>query len=289
MTTFLQNLQKGSANLRIAATVHAARVRTAYPRESTKILFVIGTGRSGTHFLTECLTGHADISDFTGGRENSLALRMVTAAALNGDNSSDLLRKTALVYDALASAVRPAWFVDQSHPNIWFTEYWSNEYPLAYFVGIIRNPYSVVASMMKHTAVRSWTYQWNKFPIPNPFLGITSANVETYETMSLAERCALRWISHYDRLNKIKRILDGKFSVVCYEELCQNPETALEPIAANLGVPDRFNVPLVDRDALTRGASMSATDIDSVRRLLIQEKVDKRWLEPTWSAGVETT
>jgi hypothetical protein len=38
--------------------------------EQMKILFVVGTGRSGTHFLTRCLLGNPDVVDRMGGHED---------------------------------------------------------------------------------------------------------------------------------------------------------------------------------------------------------------------------
>ena len=32
--------------------------------------FVVATGRSGIHFLTQCLIPHADVSDLMDGKEN---------------------------------------------------------------------------------------------------------------------------------------------------------------------------------------------------------------------------
>jgi hypothetical protein len=155
---------------------------------------------------------------------------------------------------------------------------------LAHFVGIVRNPYSVVASMMKHVSVRAWTDRWRDFPVPNSFLGITSSNEKKYETMSLAERCTLRWISHFNRLNDIEETLGSRFSIVHYEDLCSNPTGVLDSIGAVLGISGTFDIPPVDTDAVTRGANMSSIEIESIRRLLIQQKIDKRWVEPPWSA-----
>jgi hypothetical protein len=247
-----------------------------------KIIFVIGTGRSGTHFLTSCLIGHNQIFDLAGGKENPLVFRAITAAALDHKRASSALSKAKKVYSALASSVSPAWFVDQTHPNIWFAEYWSNIYPAAIFLGIIRNPYSVVASMMKHRGVSAWNFEWGRYPVPNRFLGITTENASRYDKMSLAERCALRWVSHYRRLHQLERSLHGKLSIVIYEDLCEIPQMALSKVAVKLEIEPNFHLPVIDRSAIARGANMSPADMAAIRRVLVDAKVEQRWLSPPW-------
>lgn len=250
--------------------------------DTKKIVFVIGTGRSGTHFLTRCLIGSDQLSDLTGGKENPLVFRTITAAALDRTHREILLGKARHIYDGLASVARPAWLVDQSHPNIWFAEHWSAVYPLAHFVGIVRNPYSVVASMMKHRDVSAWALQWKQFPIPNPFLGITAGNAVLYGEMSLAQRSALRWISHYRRLCELKKILGDKLSIVVYEDLCRDPRATLAAVAQRLEIGGEFRLPRIDQAAVSRGSDMSPEDIRDIRRLLAGAKVEEQWLQPPW-------
>lgn len=269
--------------LRLKALVGSSELSRGKPAQVKNILFVIGTGRSGTHFLTQCLTKHPRLTDFTGGKENPLVFDAITQAALDQSRALELLPQAEKIYDALALLASPDWLVDQSHPNIWFAEHWARNYPAAHFVGIIRNPFSVVASMMKHAGVSAWALRWERYPVPNPFLGITAA--EAYGHMSLAERCTLRWISHYRRLNDLIRTLGKKLSIVVYEDLCRDPHRHLSNIFEKLGLTDHFTVPRVDRDALTRGSSMSATDIAAIEQLLIKEQVDPRWRRAPWRLG----
>jgi hypothetical protein len=247
-----------------------------------KILFVIGTGRSGTHFLSRCLIGHKHIRDLTGGHENPLVFNMISKAALDRQHAGPSLEKAGKRYDAMAGLVNPDWFLDQSHPNIWFATHWSSNFPEARFVGIIRNPYSVVASMMKHKHVLGWIENWESYNVPNEFLGISSENSLSYAKMTIAERCTLRWISHYRKLEGLGATLGNKLVIIHYEDLCRDPVNTRGKVADLLEVANDFKLPSVDHGALTRGASMPANDIAAIERLLVEAKVEQQWRRPLW-------
>lgn len=251
-------------------------------KSTRKILFVIGTGRSGTHFLTRCLIGNNRIDDLTGGEENPLVFRRLTLAALGQLPTTETLRIVERIYNSLSDSVSPSWFIDQSHPNIWFAEHWASVYQTANFVGIIRNPFSVVSSMMKHGGVMNWISRSKHLRIPNAFLGITFENSEAYDTMSIAERCTLRWISHYKRLSDLRTTIGTRLSVVHFESFCREPHVKLAEIAGKLHIGSNFGAIDVDDAAITRGDGMSHQDITAIDRLLEQSNVESQWRTPPW-------
>jgi hypothetical protein len=67
---------------------------------------------------------------------------------------------------------RKNFYLDKSHPNIWIADKIKEEFPEAKFVGIERNPFATVSSMLKHRGVMKWHRDWKSFPVPNRFLGI---------------------------------------------------------------------------------------------------------------------
>jgi hypothetical protein len=270
------------AAFRLKAAIAARTLGPIQESAERKILFIVGTGRSGTHFLTRCLIGHPQITDLMGGEENPLVFKTITAAALSQSDADRSLAEAAKVYDSLADLARPKWLVDQCHPNIWFVDHWSEAYVSARFVGILRNPFSVVASMMKHPAVRAWSVDWHRYPIPNPFLGITTDNARRYEKMSLAERCTMRWIGHYRKMLDLRGSHDRRFLCIVYEELCKQPETCLSAVADWLGLVGEFQIPLIDGGALTRGADMPVEDAAAIARLLEEFGVEEGWRQPPW-------
>jgi hypothetical protein len=248
--------------------------------EQLKILFVVGTGRSGTHLVTQCLSGHRQIVDLAGGKENPLIFGLVTQAALDYSHATPLLDKAQNWYDALARLAAPNWLVDQSHPNIWFADSWAKIYPQAHFVAIIRNPFSVVASMMRHQGVRAWAEQWEKFPVPNALLGITEENRSTYADMTLVERCTLRWIAHYKRLEELRGLLAGRLSIIVYEELCLDPSTVLAGIARALDIDNNFTLPKIETAPLMKAANMPPGEVRSIERMLNEAEIPARWCSP---------
>lgn len=57
--------------------------------------------------------------------------------------------------------------------------------------------------MLKHQGVLSW---YKKLPQTkeNRFLGITKANKNLFQHLSIEEKCALRWLSHKKQIFKKK-------------------------------------------------------------------------------------
>lgn len=247
--------------------------RELLPALEPRILFIIGTGRSGTHFLTKCLIGHKDIKDLMDGRENPRVFSLITNAAIDSRGSASQLRVARRRYLKMARSVSPAWFVDQSHPNIWHAEHWTDVFPSCRFVGIIRNPYSVVSSMLQHRGVRRWVEQWENYPVPNRFLGITPDNVERYRTMTIAERCTLRWVAHYKRMQQLKDLLGARIHLVSFEQSCENPHAELAGVAQLAGIEPAFKLPEINMATLTKYQSMAPADMTSVTNVLTDENL----------------
>lgn len=245
-----------------------------------RILFVLAIGRSGTHFLAQCLARHPQIVDLLNGEENPLVFPLIRDAACDPTKQEKLLAKAGRRYRWMSRSAHPKWLVDQSHPNIWFAEHWASLFPDARFVGIIRNPYSVVASSFKHRTAQLWVQQWTQYPIPNQFLGVTAENRDQYASMSLAERSATRWVSHYCRMQELRDELGDRLVVVNYEDVCENPLTQLGKVAELLGVRGEFEMPKVDQSALTKARSLDSDDVEAIKRVLVANDIPDRWLHP---------
>ena len=233
---------------------------------SNRMIFIIGTGRSGTHFLAKSLIQHSHITDLTGGIENPLVFPLVTSAAIDSGKKDGLLLEIYKQYRLFRKAAAPQDFLDQSHPNLWFVEHLVEWFPSATFIGIVRNPYSVVYSMLRHNGVRRWTEIWDSFPTPNPFLGIRSGQEEAYREMSTVERSALRWASHFARLDEVKIQFPEKVQIVNYEALCETPRHVLETVQNVLGYHEAFPMPEVQRESLTKRNELSMDDRERIQR-----------------------
>ena len=172
--------------------------------------------------------------------------------ALDASKRDKLYPRLVRRYRLAHALVAPRHYADKSHPNIWLAEKLADTFPEAIFVGIQRNPYATVASMLKHQGVLAWHRQWYRFPIPNSFLGITKENIKWYDQMSLAAKCALRWQAHAEQLERLRVQLGPRLHVVSYEDLILNTKEELERLSNFLGLKSSLPMPVVKVAALDR-------------------------------------
>jgi hypothetical protein len=212
-------------------------------------IFVIGSGRSGTHWVGYILEGHPDIHVTI---EKPPIFDWVTDIALDASKKEKLFPKLTRLYQKEHAAVSPKHYADKSHPNIWIAEDLAEAFPEARFVGIQRNPYATVASMLKHTGVLTWHKRWKEFPIPNRFLGITNENRAAYGDMPLAAKCALRWKVHKERLERLRETMGPTLLVLKYEDVILEPETQLDALNRFLALPSPIPRPNIKSESLDR-------------------------------------
>ena len=81
-----------------------------------RIIFIIGCGRSGTHWLGHTLAAHPDIYVSI---EKPTIFNLVTSIALNPRKKKRLLPKLIRQYKYEYHLVRPPIYADKSHPNIY--------------------------------------------------------------------------------------------------------------------------------------------------------------------------
>lgn len=151
-------------------------------------------------------------------------------------------------------------YLDKTHPNIWLAEKLKDAFPTALFIGIERNPYATVASMMKHKGVSGWHTRWHEFPIPNRFLGIAHDTVNSYDDIPLAEQCAMRWLAHFDRLRQLESSLGDDLLTISYESFANNPHRVIRQLERFIGVTSPIPVPTVRTESLNKWRSQLTTD-----------------------------
>lgn len=221
-------------------------------------IFVIGTGRSGTHWLGHILQAHPDIHVTI---EKPPLFTWATQMALDAGTKPALLPQLIAAYAREHEAVAPKHYADKSHPNIWHAEELAAAFPEAVFLGIRRNPYATIASMLKHPWVLDWHRRWREFPVPNRFLGITPANRADYAGMPPAAQCALRWQAHMTRLESLAAPLGSRLLVVDYEDLVLNPALPLARLNAFLRLPKAIPTPAVQAESLDRWRNELSPDV----------------------------
>jgi hypothetical protein len=224
------------------------RHRSADETQGSKI-FVIGSGRSGTHWLGYILEGHSDIHVTI---EKPPIFDWVTAIALDPSKRASLLPKLIKRYRVEHQSVSPKHYADKSHPNIWIAEDLAAAFPEALFVGIQRNPFATVNSMLKHSGVLSWHERWQEFPVPNRFLGITHEIRADYESMPLAAKCALRWKAHRERLQDLRQTMGSRLLVLKYEDLIMEPDAHLVSLSNFLSLRSAIPRPNIKSESLDR-------------------------------------
>ena len=157
-------------------------------------IFIVGTGRSGTHFLCRTLRGFSNVDDFRDGKENGHILREVAMSALTHKPLSNN------VIEYYKSQIETAKnknkiFLDQHHPNLFHITQLHEIFPDAIFLATDRPMEQVVASMLNHRGVRSWANNAHKhdYVYPNQFLGIDNIEDTKIESHIL---CAKRVTAH---------------------------------------------------------------------------------------------
>lgn len=247
---------------------HTGERESMVPFSSTlgRVIFVVGSGRSGTHWLGHILASHPDLHVTI---EDPRFFTSATAMAMNPQLQSELLPELVRGYRAEAANVAPKRLADKSHPNIWHAEQLLAALPEALFVGIQRDPWGTSASMLQHTGVLGWHRRWREFPVPNRFLGITEDVAYSYDELSEATRCALRWKSHHDQMRLLQDTLGEHLLVVDYKQLILEPAPVLEQLVAHLSLSAAFPTPETKSDSLDRWRNELADDqIDEIASIV---------------------
>lgn len=215
----------------------------------TRPIFVIGTGRSGTHWLGYSLGNHPEIRVTV---EAEPMFGCSTSMALDPSLETKLFSKLVRAYKWELFKSAPQLYLDKTHPNIWIAEKLKKVFPQSLFIGIERDPYATVSSMMKHKGVSAWHQRWREFPIPNRFLGITPGIAERYDDIPLVAQCAIRWLAHHNRMNTLRTSLGDSLIVISYESFACNTEETIAELQNFLGLQHPITVPEVKADSLNK-------------------------------------
>ena len=220
-------------------------------------IFIIGYGRSGTHWLAQTLERHKDIRATI---EIQPIFSIVTEMALNPKLQNRLFWRLVLQYKWQILKSKPKRYLDKSHPNIWIAEKLSNAFSKAQFLGIERNPYATVSSAIKHKGGEAIRNHWRELPIPNNFLGIDKSMAEVYDSLPLSKKYALSWVSHHQRMNDLENILGDRLKVVKYEELVHHTATIIDELKEFLKLSTPISILKVQKESLTKWESNLTKD-----------------------------
>jgi hypothetical protein len=228
-----------------------------------KIIFVIGSGRSGTHLLGRTLGSCTEIESFI---EDKRFFNEISNIATGLNTEKLAFKKVLKKYKEIFSKTEKDYILEKTHPNIWFVEELIDEFENFKFILIKRNDFATVSSMLNHEVVLSW---YNKIPQNeiNPFLGITSKNVSTFKNLPIETKCALRVISHNNRLEYLKATYPGQVVIIDYDEFYNSQDVLLENLKTFLDIDFDIAVePLNDEGKDKWKNSLSDEQIDNINK-----------------------
>lgn len=236
------------------------------PATPPRPVFVIGTGRSGTHWLGYSLANHPEVRSTV---EEEPMFGLSKKIALNPPLEDELFDKLVKAYRKQLDKTRKPVYLDKSHPNIWIAERLKAAFPDALFVAIERNPYATVASMMKHRAVSAWHARWREFPLPNRFLGISTEDAKHYDELPLPSQCAKRWVAHHERLNLLRERLGSALFQVSYETFANSPESVIQDLQRFLRLENPLPLPDVKSESLDKWKTqLTAEQIKQIENIV---------------------
>jgi hypothetical protein len=242
----------------LTAKVNALRAADPHSRK----VFVVGCGRSGTHWLGRALEAHPSVRATI---ESPAIFWRVVQMAVDPSTRPRHLRRLLWRYRFEHARSAPRFYLDKSHPNLWLFDELRAAFPDARFVGIQRGPYATVSSMLEHPGVRAWCENWERYPIPNAFLGVTEENLERYRGYSIAARCAQRWRCHAERMGALAAAHPDLVHVVCYEALMDDTIRQLDALQAFLGLEGAIPAPQVQRASRSKWhRGLTARQIEEV-------------------------
>lgn len=231
-------------------------------------IFILGTGRSGTHWIADTLAPHPELAVTY---EVEPRFGYAKSMALNPSTRQALLKKHIRNYQWAQRWFSPQRLVDKAHPNIWIAEDLLEAFPNALFLGTHRDVYATVASMINCQPVNAWHKTWKQFPIPNHFLGITPEIAPFYESLSNPEQCTLRWLSHRDRMQYLQQRFPNQLLVVNYESLMDQAEKTLDEIKAFLKLKSPISVPTIKSESRSKWHEfLSQSDVERIDAIIAE-------------------
>lgn len=228
--------------------------------------FVIGTGRSGTHWLGHTLGTHEEVRATV---EVWPIFQWSKRIALNANREDRLFGRLVLAYRWQVFRSGSRLYLDKSHPNIWIADRLKQVFPNSLFIGIERNPYATVASMLKHKGVLKSQKRWQKFPVPNRFLGITEDLSGIYDSIPVAAQCAMRWVAHHERMMTLKTLLNDDLLIISYEDFAHNTADVISELHGFLGLRQPIPIPAVNKESLRKWRlQLSPEDVEHIREIV---------------------
>lgn len=239
-----------------------------------KLIFVSGTGRSGTHLLGRTLSSHNEI---LGRIEDPSTFNLITKIATTQDLNNSLYNfwLKSILKIKLKKVIRSSksHILEKSHPSLWLIDFLIKEFKNSYFICVYRDVEPTVSSMLEHSGVLSWysTLPQNK---KNRFLGINESNLKKFKNYSIEEKCALRWLSHKNEIFNLKKKYPDRLLLVKYDDFISSPNLFLTQVATFLDVPDSFRPEKFNIESLDKWKQkLSIKQINLIKNILSKAEI----------------
>ena len=231
-----------------------------------KKVFITGCGRSGTHWLARTFNNHPKFFTTIEKKPIILFARML---ASDKSRCDELLPKIYKEYEQELKTHPNKHYLDKSQQIIWFIHYIVKRYPDALFLGIQREPYAAISSMLVHGGIPRTLNTWNKFPVPNRYFGISKSISKDYDQLSTVERCALYWLTHKLRLRIVKNTFMDKVKIIQYEKFATDTKKTLSEITTFIGLDKQLCSEDVTIESLTKWkSSMCVSDVNKIKGIV---------------------
>lgn len=212
-------------------------------------VFIVGTGRSGTHLIAELLASSPEFQVLV---EKQPLFRWSTEMAADERRRAALFPRWVRRLRLEQFAVAPRVIVEKSHPNIWMAESLAAAFPASVFLGTHRGPHATVASMLMHGGFDWPEPRWRDMDLPNRLLGIERGCADEYAAMTLPARLTMRWISNERRREEVRGCLGSRLCEISYDRLVMEPEVVCRELAQFLGLSGPLQPPLMKTQSIDR-------------------------------------
>lgn len=233
---------------------------------NSNFLFIIGTGRSGTHFLGRVIGNHPEVQVLM---ENRKTFSLVKKAAITKRTNKDL-DKLITRYQKIQENSNKGFILEKSHPNIWLVPRLNESFSSSHFIGVQRDVYQVVYSMLRHKGVSKW---YKKLPQDklSDFLGITKQNRAYFHSLPIEAKCTIRWMAHKSKLLELKKTYPKKIVIIDYQELCNNFEEQVARLESITGLDLINYAEKPKEESLNKYKNLNQSQIDIINETLQKE------------------
>lgn len=201
-------------------------------------IFVVGCSRSGTSVFVELFSQHADLANWSEAAQ-VLELKYYDPTVDHYKDRTDVTEADALriraFFGAFARLTRKRYLVNKHPQNSLRIAYLKAVFPDARFVHVVRDGRAVVASHLRKVERDKFRqfYPFGNFPKP--------VRWREYLALPPLLQYAYQWrdVVSYVRGAAESDLADDEYVEIRYEDLCNDPRSALAMIDAALGLDPR--------------------------------------------------